>query len=123
MEILSDEEADDYKQNSDELNGKFVGDMILKPDQLEGIHDDRQADSFQNGRADKKYRWKRRKIAYTVPRSFSAQQKSILRKALSILESASGCLLFVKRTNQIDYIQVEVKEILNFSDYIYKFNF
>lgn len=80
--------------------------MILNPDQFETIFGDAQ-DGFRNGLIAEKYRWKNKKIPYTLNGNFSAEQKAYIEKGLAVLESAS-CLSFPTRTNEVDYIEVVV---------------
>lgn len=61
----------------------------------------------KNGLVFTKYRWPNKTLPYVLPKNLSKPQKIQTKLALKTLESVS-CVKFVERTNEEDYVEVEV---------------
>lgn len=79
----------------------------------------------KNGLVSTKYRWPNKTLPYVLPKNLSIPQKIQTKLALKTLESVS-CVKFVERTNEKDYVEVEVSQemslILHQSQIIFMFS-
>lgn len=91
---------------AEELSGQFEGDIILSDDQWKALN---LAD--RNGLIDTTYRWQDRIVPFEYSDDVTEDQREFIRSALDEPEQIS-CLRFVDRTNEDDYVRVQVQHTL-----------
>lgn len=95
-----------HKQNVEELSGQFEGDIVLNENQYDHIFGN---DLTRNGLVNVTFRWQNHTIPYLLDQyNHTQEQRDHIEKGLRFLEKVT-CLKFVKRTNQRDFIQVQVR--------------
>lgn len=77
--------------------------MELTPEQQEHLLNGKK----RTGLIDSKYRWPNNIVPYEFSNLFSNKQKELIKTALKHIEAVS-CLKFVRRTNQVNYVEVNV---------------
>lgn len=95
-----------YKANIEELSGQFEGDIVLNENQYDYIFGNGLA---RNGLVNITYRWPNNTVPYLLDYLNHTQaQRDHIEKGLNVLQSVT-CLKFVRRTTEVDYIQVQVR--------------
>lgn len=85
----------------------FDGDMILTAEQKHYLSSpNTDTDNF-NGLINKKYRWPNKTIPYQLNSTHTQHQQDLIKMALKLIET-NTCVKFVERTNESDFIQIEV---------------
>lgn len=85
-----------------EYGDHFEGDMIITEEQKEALFA-----RTRNGLIATKYRWANKTVPYQLTTDHTKEQRNYIEKALRTLASVS-CLTFVRRTNEKDYVQLQV---------------
>lgn len=100
----------DHKQNIEELSGQFEGDIVLNENQYDYIFGSQMN---RNGLINVTFRWPNNTVPYLLDYlNHTQEQRDHIEKGLRFIESVT-CLKFVRRTNQEDYIQVQVEYLKN----------
>lgn len=76
--------------------------MIITEEQKEALFA-----RTRNGLIATKYRWANKTVPYQLTTDHTKEERDYIEKALRTLESVS-CLTFVRRTNEKDYVQLQV---------------
>lgn len=76
--------------------------MILTEEQEEDLFG-----RTRNGLIATKYRWPNKTVPYELSSNHTQEQRNYIEKALKTMESVS-CLKFVRRTNEEDYVEMQV---------------
>lgn len=91
----------------------FDGDMILTAEQKNYLlSPNTDTDNF-NGLINKKYRWPNKTIPYQLNSTHTRRQQGLIKMALKLIET-NTCVKFVERTNESDFIQIEVSSQFSF---------
>lgn len=81
---------------------QFEGDIVLNKEQKA------EFSSFsRNGQLNIRFRWPQKTVPYQLSSSVNTQQRELIESALNRIQSVS-CVKFVKRSNQRDFVQVNV---------------
>ena len=100
-----DADESDPLANANKGLGLFEGDEILDKDQEE--FEEGLADTDRTWIQDARYRWPRGVLAYRFKDYFSAAEKQKIRDALAELNTQSaGCVSFVERTTEANYVEI-----------------
>lgn len=93
-----------YQQNIEELSGQFEGDLVLNDQQENSIKEH----YLRNGLKDTTRRWTGNIIPYNFTVEFSQENRSAVFDGMQAIEAAAPCLRFVQRTNEVDFIKINV---------------
>lgn len=91
-----------------ELNDKFQGDIILtkkQEDELFGLQ--------RTGLVNENYRWPNNTVYYEISPDFQQDRVESIEEGLRRIEAVT-CIRFVKRTDEVNYVYVTVRDT-NFS--------
>lgn len=81
----------------------FEGDMNLDADQLAAIHGERKMVN------EEKYRWPNGIVPFVISENYTDEENDLIIFAFKSIEQVS-CVKFLPRTNETDYVQIEVSE-------------
>lgn len=95
-----------YLQSVEELGGQFQGDMVLTVEQTLNLNSPPDT-TGRTGLIDTNYRWPQNLVPYELSDVFDAAQVAHIERGLGEIEAAT-CLRFVRRTTEVDYINVTV---------------
>lgn len=101
--------------NVEEYGEFFEGDMLLSDEQTDQLFY-----NARNGRRNRKYRWPNNTVPFQLSLDHSREQRKYIKNALKMIESVS-CIRFVRHTNEVDYIEVQVN--FDYCKYFFKNNF
>jgi len=94
--------SDDWMHMGSGSEERFEGDMVLTDEQLRQLNG---TDGERNGLVDTRYRWSQGVVPYILSSSFSASEKSVIRRAMDDYQQKT-CITFVERSNQRDYLSI-----------------